>query len=143
MPLVVRRVVEDPLVVPCPPPCLPAPKLLVVEDGVTPVRPRPLPLPLDAPLETLAAASALRRSSSSAFRAVAALCSCSSYSLRSSACCFTRVSCSASATSWLAPCQDGLSISLWLCSVCERILVQVERREEAAETVVLTVYKVG
>lgn len=96
MPLVWRRVVEEPLAVPRTPSPPTPPELEPGAELVALPRGCPLPLPLDARLGTLAAASARRLSSSSAFRATAALRSCSSYSLLSAACCLIRVSCSAS-----------------------------------------------
>lgn len=74
----------------------------------------PLPTPLARPLVLLldarVAASALRFSSSSAFRAAAAFLSCSSTSRLSAASCLACVSSSISAMSWFAPCHDGSRI---------------------------------
>jgi hypothetical protein len=55
--------------------------------------------------------------SSSTFRADASFFRCSSSSLRSASCCFSKASFSMSAISLLAPCHDGSRISRWLCSV--------------------------
>lgn len=73
--------------------------------------------------------------SSSAFRAAASRCLCSSCSRRSAACCLRIASFSMSATSCVAPCQLGLRISRWLCSVWDRIRVQVLSSVEAELTV--------
>ena len=78
--------------------------------------------------------------SSSALRVAASRCLCSSCSRLSAACCFMIASFSMSAASWVAPCQFGLRINRWLCSVWERIRVQVLSRVAAELTVRETVY---
>jgi len=136
MPLVVRR---DPVAAPrtlplvtCPPTAT-YPLVAVVVVLVPRLVGRPLPL--GGAFEGFAAASARRFSSSSAVLAAAIRRSFSSCSLLSAACCFAYASRSASARSLLAPCQEGLRISLWLCSVCDNMRVQVLRSAEAESTV--------
>lgn len=119
------------------------------EDETLGVRPSPLrTLPLVKPREPLLApaATACARffSSSSAFLAAASLRWCSSCSLRSAACCLAAASFSISAMSFVAPCHLGFRISLWLCSVCERVRVHVFSNVEAELTVRETVcYRVS
>lgn len=73
--------------------------------------------------------------SSSAFRAAASRCLCNSCSRLSAACCLRTDSFSLSAMSCVAPCQSGLRISRWLCSVWDKIRVQVLSKVEAELTV--------
>ena len=129
IPLIGRRVVvvDDPR----------APVRLVLTLGVLPspvlrTVPRPVPLP---PLVF----AARRLSSSSALRAAASRCCWRACSRRSAACCLCIASFSLSATSWVAPCQLGLRINRWLCSVWDRIRVHVLRRVDADVTVLETV----
>lgn len=75
----------------------------------------------------LSCSSALRRTSSRRRSSSAAL--------RSRACCRAAASASMSCRSWVEPFQLGLRMSRWLCSVCERMRVQVLRRVEALSTV--------
>jgi len=77
------------------------------------------------PLVLRAGVAAFLRSSSSALRAAVSLLCCSSYCRR---CASWRRLCSSfsiSAMSCVAPCHCGLRIRRWLCSVCERMRVQV------------------
>lgn len=108
----------------------------VEPDGV---RPDPRVLTLETPLVDLVVVSAFRRFSS-AFRARASLCCCASSSLRSASCCFIIASFSMSAMSCVAPCHEGFKISLWFCSVRERIRVHVFSSVSADCTVLETVY---
>lgn len=88
--------------------------------------PRPAAEPVPA-MRALSCSSALRRTSSRRRSSSAAL--------RSAACCRAAASASMSCRSWAEPCQLGLRMSRWLCSVCERMRVQVLRRVEALVTV--------
>lgn len=95
-----------------------------------------VPLPgTGAPSRRFSSSSSLRWRSSSR------RCS-SSIALRSAACCLCKASTSCSAISSLAPFHPGWSMSLWLCSVCESILVQLFSRVEALFTVCDTVYEI-
>lgn len=91
------------------------------------------------PLDVVDVACALLLSSSSAFRAAASLCRCSSCSRLSAACCLSRASCSMSAMSCDAPCQLGSRMRRWLCSVCDKMRVQVLSNVDAESTVRETV----
>ena len=101
-------IVPPPLAVPFTPPCPPTPTYPDVE--FVPAFPLPRPLPLDPLVALPAAVSTRLRSSSSAFRAAASRRWCSSISLLSAACCFSTLSFSIFATSWLAPRHEGLRI---------------------------------
>lgn len=110
------------------------------DDALAPLdTPRPRPRVVVVVFVGRVAASARLLSSSSAFRATAAFLSCSSTSRLSAAYCLACASSSMSAISSLAPCHDGSRISLWLCSVCDSMRVQVFSSCEAALTVPLTV----
>jgi len=144
-PLIGRRVVMvDPVVDPRVAAVLAALELLPEYEtlGVLPrpvLRTRPR-VPVVVPRVLLVVGCARFLASSSAFRAAASRCLCSSCSRLSAACCFRIASFSMSATSCVAPCQFGLRISRWLCSVWERIRVQVLSRVAAELTVRETVY---
>lgn len=106
---------------------------------VVPRVPRVLTLPRPVPaLLELAVASRCLWVSSARRRASARLLS-SSAALRSAAAALAAASFSMSARSCVAPFQVGFKMSLWLCSVCERIRVHVLRSVEAALTVFETV----
>lgn len=99
------------------------------------VMPRPIPRALD----DVAVPATLRLSSSSALlRASSRRCSASAARL-SASCCFLSASFSSSVMSFVAPFHSGLRINRWLCSVCERIRVQVFSNVEALSTVLETV----
>jgi hypothetical protein len=106
----------------------------------------PLPVPLPRPLLPLVPRTAVPAcrclSSSSALRLVSSRRLSSSAALLSAACAFNTISFSIFATSWLAPCQFGLRIKRWLCSVCDSIRIQVFRSVEADVTVRDTVCNV-
>ena len=97
----------------------------------------PFPLP---PAAEFAAASLLLASSASARLCTSSRLLSSSCSRLCASSAFRASSCSASAASWLAPCQPGCRMRRWLCSVCERMRVQVLRRVEAVVTVLDTVW---
>ena len=119
-----------PRFVPCPPsPTFP---------DVTPL-PDPLPLPLLTFLPLSPPVSDFLRSTSSLAFSFSSLLRASSNSFLSLSCSFINPSFSISAISALAPFQFVFKISRELCSVCERMRVQVLRREEAFETVAETV----
>lgn len=108
---------------------------------VRPRAPRAPRRPEGAPRAPRAEADAgnfLLCSSSSRRRRTSSLRSSSSAALRASACCFRSASASISAKSLVAPFHVGSRIKRWLCSVCDRMRVQVLRSEEAFETVLET-----
>lgn len=141
---------ERPLVVPTPLPMPEVPRVLdavpglLLSDRWDAVPPRELTRPrlvvrvLDAPRMPRdgVGAPSLRFSSSSSRRRrrSSRLCS-SSAALRSAARCLSSASASCSARSSVAPFQPGWRMRRWLCSVCDRMRVQVLRRVEALETV--------
>lgn len=115
---------------------------------------KPLPLvvvPLAAPRVPLAprvpavAAPLARRccSRSSNARRVSSRRRSASAARRCSARCSASLSSSMASRSRVAPAQSLLRIRRWLCSVCERMRVQVLRRVEALVTVWETDYWVG
>lgn len=136
MPLPARPLVESLRLTPRPV-CPPTPTYpVVVVDDEAPRGRVPLPRPLAAGFG--GPASAFLRSSS-AFLAAASLRACSSAARRSTACFLWISSSSRSSTSWVAPCHCGFRMSRWLCSVWDRMRVQVWRSVEAFCTVFETV----
>lgn len=109
---------------------------------VVPRTPRVLTLPRVG-AELLEPAVASRCLCSSARRLTSARRRSSSAALRSAAAALAAASLSMSARSCDAPFQDGLRSRRWLCSVCDRMRVQVLRRVEAVFTVLETVCVVG
>lgn len=100
--------------------------------------PRPIPPRTELPL-VVGAPTVLCRSSSSAFLRASSLRRSRSAACLSASCCFWSASFSMSCRSWVDPFQSVLRMSRWLCSVCERIRVQVLRRVDALSTVFETV----
>lgn len=99
------------------------------------------PRPEGAPRAPRAAADAgnfLLCSSSSRRRRRSSFRSSSSAALRAAACCLRSASASISAKSSVAPFHVGSRMRRWLCSVCDRMRVQVLRSVEAFETVLET-----
>lgn len=95
---------------------------------LTPLTPDPRPAAEPVPaIRALSCSSALRWAASRRRSSSAAL--------RSRACWRAAASASMSCRSWVEPFQLGLRMSRWLCSVCERMRVQVLRRVEALSTV--------
>lgn len=80
----------------------------------------------------LLCSSSSRRRRRSSFR------SSSSAALRASACCLRSASASISTKSSVAPFHAGSRMRRWLCSVCDRMRVQVLRSVEAFKTVLET-----
>lgn len=112
------RVVLAPPLVPLPA-ANPRPRPLVDDDVAVVVLP---------PASRLCSRSSTRRRASSRLRS-------SSAARRCTASCSTSFSSSIASRSLLAPFQSLLRMRRWLCSVCDRIRVQVLRRVEALVTV--------
>lgn len=114
---------------------------LILDDAVaTLVRPRAPRRPVEprVPREEVEAGSFLLDSSSSRRRRSSSLRSSSSAALRASSCCFRNASASISAKSFVAPFHVGSRIRRWLCSVWDKMRVQVLSSVEAFETVLET-----
>lgn len=98
------------------------------------------PRELAVPRMLLVPGASLRFVSSSSLRRRNSSRRCSSSRARRSAsCCLCSASASCSARSSVVPFQLGLRMRRWLCSVCDRIRVQVLSRVEALLTVCVTV----
>lgn len=118
---------------PVPGPPLSMPPRVPPRTPLTPLTPDPRPAAEPVPaMRALSCSSAFRRASSRRRSSSAAL--------RSRACWRAAASASMSCKSWVEPFQLGLRMRRWLCSVCERIRVQVLRRVEALSTVWETFY---
>lgn len=115
---------------------------LIRDDAVaTLVRPRAPRRPAEeprAPRAEVEAGNFLLNSSSSRRRRSSSLRSSSSAALRASSCCFRSASASISAKSFVAPFHVGSRIRRWLCSVWDKMRVQVLSSVEAFETVLET-----
>lgn len=113
-----------------------------VEDALPLVSPLTLPLvtPRPTPRDDVDVPAALLLSSSSAFLRASSRRRSTSAARLSASCCFCSASFSMSTRSCVDPFQSVLRISRWLCSVCERIRVQVLSSVEALSTVLETVW---
>lgn len=138
---------DDVPALPRPDPGLAVPRtfdpLVLYEPRVPPLPmtlpPTPLPLLLGVFVAAICAAS-LFLASSSAFLAAASFRNTSSRCRRCSAACRSIASASAACTSAVEPAQCGERIKRWLCSVCDRMRVQVCSKVADEETVRETVF---